>query len=69
MGLDSPDQCEVIEMCAPQPGNVSTTSSADCCVRCGRLIPSAFQIKNPGTDICDSCAAICVNVDLDEEER
>jgi len=27
----------------------------DCCEQCGGLIPSAHQIKNPGTDLCDYC--------------
>lgn len=41
----------------------------DCCVQCGRQIPSAFQIKNPGTDVCDYCSVIHVGVDFHEEER
>jgi hypothetical protein len=50
--------------------SVSTnTNRFDCCERCARLIPSAFQIKNPGTEICDYCAAVSIDVDKDEEER
>jgi len=41
----------------------------DCCIECGRLIPSVFQLENPGTEICDYCAAIHVDVDYNEEER
>lgn len=40
-------------------------STADCCQTCERLISSAFQIKNPGTQICELCAS----VDKHEEER
>lgn len=33
------------------------SDSADCCVECGRLIASARQISQPGTDVCDRCAS------------
>jgi len=57
-------------MCMPQMTfEQARPITFDCCIRCGRTIPSAFQLANPGTDVCDYCAAVSVNVDLDEEER
>ena len=58
-------------MCMPQM-NFETKREPvtfDCCISCARVIPSAFQLANPGTDVCDYCAAVMVNVDADEEER
>lgn len=28
---------------------------ADCCEQCGCLIPSAYQLQNPGADMCEFC--------------
>jgi hypothetical protein len=54
-------------MCMPQMIFEKPQYTFDCCVRCTRQIPSAFQISHPGTDVCDYCAV--VKVDHDEEER
>lgn len=32
----------------------------DCCVKCDRLIESWFQIKRPGTDVCEFCSVITI---------
>ena len=63
-------QQQEIVMCMPQMRfETQKPVTFDCCIACGRQIPSVFQLKNPGTEICDYCAAVVVGVDLDEEER
>lgn len=38
------------------PGHTSPAESADECMECGELIPSARQIAVPGCQLCVECA-------------
>ena len=56
-------------MCMPQMNfKKPDLPTFDCCVNCGRQIPSVFQLKNPGTEICDYCA-VFVGADADKEDK
>ena len=51
------DQLDSLELAVEQRANRNTY---DCCVRCDRLTESWFQIKRPGTDVCEFCSVITI---------
>lgn len=43
--------------------------TTDICGKCFGIIQPQYLKENPGTQVCNYCAVISVNVDLHEEER
>jgi len=61
------DQLDSLESAVEQRAN-RPEPTYDCCVKCDKLIPSWYQLKHPGTDVCDSCAVITIESDAEDQQ-